>query len=96
MLENQESFRAGEGPPPVWKHSDGKTFDTPPVWWPHFASAVIEMQSSAYNMSATVIIMRAARAARAAAAAAEVRKRVFLRHLYIKMHHFAKTGSGQT
>jgi hypothetical protein len=55
------------------------------------------MQSSAYNMSATVIIMRAARAARAAAAAAaEVRQRVFLRHLYIKMHHFTKTGSGQT
>jgi hypothetical protein len=26
----------------------------------------------------------------------EVRKRHFLRHLYIKMHHFAKTGSGQT
>eukprot|EP01046_Picozoa_sp_COSAG06_P019943 COSAG06_NODE_1440_length_9457_cov_4.634751_2_plen_106_part_00 len=25
-----------------------------------------------------------------------VRKRVFLRHLYIKMHHFTKTGSGQT
>ena len=25
-----------------------------------------------------------------------VRKRVFLRHLHIKMHHFTKTGSGQT
>lgn len=60
----------GEGGPPVWKHADGKSFDTPvAVWWPHFASAVIEMQSSTYNMSATVVMLRARTAAQKAAGA---------------------------
>jgi|EP01043_Picozoa_sp_COSAG02_P078206 hypothetical protein len=48
----------GEGGPPVWKYEDGKSFDASPVWWPHFASAVIEMQTSRYNLSATVIMRR--------------------------------------
>eukprot|EP01051_Picozoa_sp_SAG22_P001471 SAG22_NODE_58_length_23645_cov_16.637943_11_plen_391_part_00 len=49
----------GDGGPPVWKYEDGKSFDTQPVWWPHFATAIIEMLTSSYNMSSTVIMLRA-------------------------------------
>jgi hypothetical protein len=59
----------GTGGPPVWKYADGQGVDTPPVWWPHFASAVIEMQTSAYNMSATVVMLRARTTAQKAARA---------------------------
>ena len=35
------------------------SFDPPAVWWPHFGSVVIEMLTSRYNMSCTVIMRRA-------------------------------------
>eukprot|EP01051_Picozoa_sp_SAG22_P001600 SAG22_NODE_64_length_23238_cov_83.185566_13_plen_624_part_00 len=59
----------GDGGPSVWEFKDGESFDSPPVWWPHFATAVIEMQTSTYNMSSTVIMLRARTAAQKAAAA---------------------------
>ena len=49
----------GEGQAPVWKYADGQGVDTLPVWWPHFASTPIEMQTSSYNMSSTAIMLRA-------------------------------------
>ena len=58
----------GEGGPPIWKYKDGAG-DGPAVWWPHFASAVIEMQSSMYNMSSTVVMLRARTAAQKEASA---------------------------
>eukprot|EP01047_Picozoa_sp_COSAG01_P051705 COSAG01_NODE_5363_length_4309_cov_5.219240_3_plen_381_part_00 len=63
----------GEGGPPVWKHEDGQSFDTPPVWWLHFASAVIEMLTSSYNMSTTVIMRRACQAAQCEGSETEVK-----------------------
>ena len=49
----------GLGNAPVWKYEDGKGVHSPVVWWPHFASTVIEMQTSTYNMSNTVVMLRA-------------------------------------
>lgn len=49
----------GEGQAPVWKYADGQGVDTLPVWWPHFASTPIEMQTSSYNLSSTTIMLRA-------------------------------------
>ena len=48
----------GEGGPPVWRYTDGESHDSLATWWPHFASAVIEMQTTSYNMSSTVIMLR--------------------------------------
>jgi hypothetical protein len=59
----------GEGEPSVWEYADGQSFDSLPVWWPHFASAVIEMQTTSYNMSSTVIMLRNRTAAQKAASA---------------------------
>ena len=62
----------GEGGPPVSEHTDGQSFNAgPPTWWPHFASAVIEMQTTSYNMSSTVIMLRNRTAAQKAASAGE-------------------------
>ena len=51
----------------MWERADGQGVDTPAVWWPHFASAVIEMQTSSYNMSATTVMIRARTAPQAQA-----------------------------
>lgn len=47
----------GQGRPPVWEFADGKFSSTAStssgasaVWWPHFMSRVIEMETSSYDM----------------------------------------------
>ena len=53
----------GEGGPPVWRYMDGQGPPGAAVWWPHFASRVIEAETSSYEMSPVAIRIRHSAAA---------------------------------
>jgi len=42
----------------VWQYADGTGTPSRSVWWPHFASRVIELETSSYTMSPVAVMLR--------------------------------------